>query len=191
MLRLLGFVFLVLICIGIAPWALVAGTVIYVGWVLVSPTTNSRRPSSSNQLLRITGAGTSLSAIPLVNAVYCVNCDSITNSPHDSCAVCASRSVIAVSRMWQLTVLESQPKTARYRVSFSADVRDIPADGLNESTKLIGRLAELGGNIQALHIQVDPVSTTEAVPINGRLEVVRHPPRAASMAVGQLSRQAS
>lgn len=65
--------------------------------------------------------------------------------------------------MWQLSVTQEQPKAARYKISFTADVRHIPADGLNESTKLIGRLAELGGHIQELHIQVEPVDSSSAV----------------------------
>jgi len=175
MLRLLGFVFLVVICISMAPWGLLLGTILCVGWLIVTPAMRSRFHglSSADEQLRGTDAGNRfLSAIPLPNAVYCVNCDLITNSPHDACAVCSSHSVISVSRMWQLTFAEPPTRAARYKVSFTAEVHEIPATGLNESTKLISRLAELGGNVKVLHIQVNPLFSNEAVCSDGKIEMI-------------------
>src|ERR1039458_6106247 len=40
-----------------------------------------------------------LSAVPLLNAVFCAGCETISNSPHDACAVCGSRSLINLFRM--------------------------------------------------------------------------------------------
>jgi hypothetical protein len=40
-----------------------------------------------------------LSAVPLLNAVFCVDCETITNSPHDACTVCGSHSLINLFRM--------------------------------------------------------------------------------------------
>jgi hypothetical protein len=65
--------------------------------------------------------------------------------------------------MWQLTPPQAPTKSAKYTVSFTADVRGIPANELGESTKLIGRLAELGGDVRALHIQVDSVFSNDAM----------------------------
>ncbi len=192
MLRLLGLVFLLVICVGMAPLGLLVGAILCVGWLLGRPEPfpkTSRKPPTEKGSALV-DARSNLSAIPLVNAVYCVNCDSITNSPHDACGVCGSHSVISVSRMWQLSIAQDRPKAARYWISFTADVREIPADGLNESTKLIGRLAELGGRIQDLHIQVDPVHATDAVPNSVRVELLKASARSADTGP-HLVRQAS
>ncbi len=162
MLRLLGLIAAVGVCLeAAAPWWLLWGTILLVAWVSLKPALLPK----SHRLLRwhreqssITDDGiTLLNAIPLIKAVYCVNCDLITNSPHDVCEVCGSRSVMAVSRLWRGATPAVPTKPARYRISFTADVRDIPAHGLNESTRLISRLAELGGEVKALHIRVEPV----------------------------------
>jgi hypothetical protein len=40
-----------------------------------------------------------VSAVPLLNAVFCADCETITNSPHEGCAICGSRSLINLFRM--------------------------------------------------------------------------------------------
>ena len=40
-----------------------------------------------------------LSAVPLLNAVFCADCETISNSPHDACTVCGSRSLLNLFRM--------------------------------------------------------------------------------------------
>ena len=194
MLRLLGFVFIVVTCVSTAPWGLVLGAILCVGWLLVRPAAPSKFHGLSSADEQLRGADARhrfLSAIPLPNAVYCVNCDLITNSPHDSCGVCGSHSVIGVSRMWQLTLAEAPTKGARFKVSFTADVREISANGLNESTKLISRLAELGGDVKALHIQVDPVFSHESICNDEKVEVIKPAGRAVNTAWQQLRRKAS
>ena len=193
MLRLLGFAFAVIICVGMAPWGVLVGAILCLGWILGS----SAPPSKSQWLypprqLRNSDADVQLlSAIPLLNAVYCVNCDSITNSTHDYCGVCGSRSVVAVSRMWQqLSLAEAPLKASGYKVSFTADVREIPANGLDECTKLISRLAQLGGDVRDLHIQVNPVSMGDGKVDQGNLEVLK-PMSIAGIAAYQHARRAS
>ena len=178
MLRLLGFVVIVGICGEMALWVVLVGGILFAGWLLVKPAPLSKAHGlrSHDEQLGVTEAGSSfLSAIPLLNAVYCVNCDLITNSPHDACGVCGSHSVVGVSRMWQLTLAEAPAPTnaSRYKVSVMVDVREIPANGLNESTKLISRLAELGGDVNALHIKVDPVFPSEATPSDAKTDVLK------------------
>ena len=153
MLRLLGFVVIVIIWGEMTPWGMLVGAILLVGWLLLRPAPLSKTHGlrTYDEELGVTDAGSGfLSAIPLLNAVYCVNCDLVTNSPHDACGVCGSHSVVAVSRMWQLTLAEAPTNAPRYKVSFTVDVREIPANGLNESTKLISRLAELGGVVKTL-----------------------------------------
>jgi hypothetical protein len=39
-----------------------------------------------------------LNAISLSNAVLCADCDNVSDSPHDECLVCGSRSLFNISR---------------------------------------------------------------------------------------------
>jgi hypothetical protein len=43
--------------------------------------------------------GRSLNAVALRNAVLCAECDVVSDSPHDQCLVCGSRSLVNISRM--------------------------------------------------------------------------------------------
>jgi hypothetical protein len=40
-----------------------------------------------------------LNAVALQNAVLCAECDVVSDSPHDRCLVCGSRSLFNISRM--------------------------------------------------------------------------------------------
>jgi hypothetical protein len=41
-----------------------------------------------------------LNAVVLQNAVLCAECDVVSDSPHDTCLVCGSRSLFNVARMF-------------------------------------------------------------------------------------------
>ena len=43
--------------------------------------------------------GRPLNAVALRNAVLCADCDVVSDSPHDRCMVCGSRSLVNISRM--------------------------------------------------------------------------------------------
>jgi hypothetical protein len=94
--------------------------------------------------------------------------------------------------MWQqLTLAEAPTNAARYKVSVILDVREIPANGLNESTKLISRLAELGGDVKTIHIKVDPVFGTDATLTDAKTAVPETGRRTATGSWQQVLRQAS
>lgn len=44
-------------------------------------------------------SGRSVNAVALQNAVLCAECDVVSDSPHDHCLVCGSRSLFNISRM--------------------------------------------------------------------------------------------
>jgi hypothetical protein len=48
--------------------------------------------------------GRVLNAVALQNAVLCAECDVVSDSPHDTCLVCGSRSLFNIARMfgWNL-----------------------------------------------------------------------------------------
>ena len=46
-----------------------------------------------------TSENLNLNAVCLQNAVLCADCEVISDSPHDTCVVCGSRSLLSVSRV--------------------------------------------------------------------------------------------
>src|SRR5713226_496733 len=44
--------------------------------------------------------GRALNAVALQNAVLCAECDVVSDSPHDQCLVCGSRSLFNIARMF-------------------------------------------------------------------------------------------
>jgi hypothetical protein len=44
--------------------------------------------------------GRNLNAVALKNAVLCAECDVVSDSPHDRCLVCGSRSLFNIARMF-------------------------------------------------------------------------------------------
>jgi hypothetical protein len=60
-----------------------------------------------------------LNAVPLQNAVLCAECDVVSDSPHDVCMVCGSRSLFNVARVFggslpkkRATLITQQPAEA-------------------------------------------------------------------------------
>ena len=111
-----------------------------------------------------------LSAVPLLNAVFCADCETISNSPHDACTVCGSHSLISLFRMLGGTLRSQKPqgtqdqaKTVKYNLELIANVHEIPATELNHAIELITRLAEAGGDVKCLHINVESVFDIQGV----------------------------
>ena len=108
-----------------------------------------------------TGADTEegLSALPLLTAVYCAGCETISNSPHDACTVCGSRSLISLSRLLGGTLRsqKAHAPTAKYNLELTAKVHEVPANELNHVIQSITHLAEVGGDLEWLHITVECV----------------------------------
>jgi hypothetical protein len=108
-----------------------------------------------------------LSTVPLLNAVFCADCETISNSPHDACTVCGSHSLISLFRTLGGTLRSQKPqstedhaKTAKYNLELTANVHEIPATELNHAIELITRLAEAGGDVKCLHINVESIFDT-------------------------------
>jgi hypothetical protein len=107
-------------------------------------------------------AADGLSAVPLPHAVLCVNCEIISNSPHDVCTICGSRSLTSVFRLLG-GALRGQTHSsgqAKYTVALTAKVQEIQATDLNVIFELLARLAEAGG---VAHLNVEPVLETQPV----------------------------
>jgi len=111
-----------------------------------------------------------LSAVPLHSAVFCVDCETVSNSQHDACSVCGSHSLISLFRMLGGTLRNPKPqatgdraKTAKYNVELIVKVHEIPANELNRAIESISRLAEVCGDLESLHINVESVFDTQGM----------------------------
>jgi hypothetical protein len=67
-------------------------------------------------------AGWSLNTVALQNAVLCAECDVVSDSPHDRCLVCGSRSLFNIARMFggnlprvRARVIDKQPRDRKPR----------------------------------------------------------------------------
>jgi hypothetical protein len=112
----------------------------------------------------------SLNAVPLLNAVFCADCETISNSPHDACTVCGSPSLVNLFRILGGTLRSRKPqsaedhtKTAKYNLELTVKVHEIPAKELNRTIESISRLADVCGDLESLHINVESIFDTQAV----------------------------
>ena len=113
----------------------------------------------------------SMSAVPLLNAVFCVGCETISNSPHDACTVCGSRSLVSLFRILGGTLRTQKPqsaedhaKTAKFNLELTVKVHEVPANELNRAIESMSRLAEVCGDLESLHINVESAfDNTQAV----------------------------
>jgi hypothetical protein len=111
-----------------------------------------------------------MSAVPLLTAVFCVDCETISNSPHDACTVCGSHSLTSVFRMLGGSLrsqkahsTEGHAKRAKYNLELTVKVHEIPANELNHAIESITRLAEVCGDLECLHINVESVFNAQGV----------------------------
>ncbi len=104
-----------------------------------------------------------VSAIPLVRAVFCAGCETISNSPHDVCSICGSHSLTNLSRLLgRMPPREKVPaRTAKYNLELTANVHEISAIELNHFIQSLTRLAAVGGDPECLHISVEPICRAE------------------------------
>jgi len=116
-----------------------------------------------------TDAKRGVSAVPLLNAVFCVDCETISSSPHDACTICGSHSLINLFRMLGGTLRSqkaqsvSQAQPTKYNLELAAKVRGIPTTELNFIIESMTRLAEAGGAVESLRINVESVFDTQGV----------------------------
>lgn len=104
-----------------------------------------------------------LSTVSLHNAVFCVDCETISNSPHDICTVCGSPSLIGLFKLLGGTLRQhgDQPKSVRYHLELEVDAQEVSAYDLNRAIDLATSLAAAGAVIKKLHVEVEPVAGEE------------------------------
>jgi hypothetical protein len=105
-----------------------------------------------------------LNTVSLDSAVFCVNCEMISNSRHDVCDVCGSRSLVGLIRVLGGTlrkrrqdIPEKAEATVKYHLELSCDVQNISARDLNHAVEMVSHLAKAGGVIRRMQINVESV----------------------------------
>jgi hypothetical protein len=100
----------------------------------------------------------SISLVSLEGAVFCVDCEIVSNSPHEVCTACGSRSLVSLYRFLGSlrkndgTRIDNQ--TVKYNVDLTLKIRELAGDDLN---RLISLFTEMRGNLQTLHLNIESV----------------------------------
>ncbi len=106
-----------------------------------------------------------LNAVLLMDAVLCVDCETVSNSPHDQCLVCGSTSLLNLHRLLDGTLPHQSraSEKVRYNLEIVARVNGMTADDLNHTAESISRVlnGKASGDWDSFHINVKPVLAKE------------------------------
>src|SRR5438552_9079750 len=98
--------------------------------------------------------------LPLWNAVFCLDCEVISNSRADECPSCKSRSVVSLARMLGGSLLahRAQRRGGVFDITISVELQQVNAKDLSNTverlTSVIG--PKLAGDTATFHISVKP-----------------------------------
>lgn len=111
-------------------------------------------------------AGTGPEGVRLVSlqdAVFCVDCEIVSNSPHEVCTACGSRSLVSLCRLLGGSLRSQEgngkdrTKSAKYNLELTVKIYEVAGDDLNRIIESITQIAEMRGNLQCLHLNVESV----------------------------------
>lgn len=104
------------------------------------------------------------SVLPLLNAVFCLDCEVISSSRGDECPACKSRALVSLARMLGGSLLahkaqRSHPgETGLFDVTIAVELQMVHAKDLSTTverlTSVIG--PKLAGDRASFHISVQP-----------------------------------
>lgn len=104
------------------------------------------------------------SAVPLNNAVLCIDCECVTSGLSDVCHVCGSHSLLGLARMLGGAQLSSAAKGARrapnsslLNVEIAVSLNRIEPRYLNDAVEGISNLIVASQGQARFHINVEPV----------------------------------
>jgi hypothetical protein len=101
-----------------------------------------------------------LNTVCLKDAVLCVQCENISDSPHDRCLVCGSSSLFNLHRVLNGALPRSSELSGtKYNLEITVKVSGMTASDLNQTAESIAHLlsSSQNGEWEALHIEVDTV----------------------------------
>src|SRR5678816_1839808 len=110
--------------------------------------------------------------LPLWNAVFCLDCEAISNSRGDECPSCKSRSVVSLARMLggSLHAHRAQRReSGAFDITIAVELQQVNAADLSTTverlTSVIG--PQLAGERATFHISVKP--TVDNLHLQGSL----------------------
>ena len=102
--------------------------------------------------------------LPLLNAVFCLDCEVISSSRGDECPACKSRSLVSLARMLGGSLLAHKAqhshlsKTGLFDITIAVELQQVHARDLSTTverlTSVIG--PKLAGDRASFHINVTP-----------------------------------
>ena len=102
--------------------------------------------------------------LPLGNAVFCLDCEIISNSRNDECPACKSRSLVSLARMLGGTLLAHKEgrfqecENVLFDITLTVGLQQMHAKDLNTTlenlTNVIG--PRLARGLASLHLKVEP-----------------------------------
>ena len=121
-------------------------------------------------MLTESGIKRRVTTVPLQSAVLCMDCETISNSPHDECPACGSRSLWNLSRIMGGTLTqpdfrstESPCVTTRYNLELTLRLPGATAKEVNQVTRDVTESLNhlVTPDAARLHLHVESIAEPE------------------------------
>jgi len=105
-----------------------------------------------------------LDVVPLCYAVFCLDCESISNTPRDECPSCKSHSLVSLARMLGGSILGqpssrmAQCASLSFDITITVGLQQMHAEDLNTALERLSTMVgtRLGRARASVHIDVEP-----------------------------------
>jgi len=102
--------------------------------------------------------------VPLCYAVFCLDCESISNTPRDECPSCKSHSLVSLARMLGGSILDQpsnrlgQCASLSFDITITVGLQQMHAEDLNTALERLSNMVgpRLGRARASVHIDVEP-----------------------------------
>lgn len=105
-----------------------------------------------------------LDVVPLCYAVFCLDCESISNTPRDECPSCKGHSLVSLARMLGGSIL-GQPSdrlgqcaSLSFDITITVGLQQMHAEDLNTALERLSNMVgpRIGRARASVHIDVEP-----------------------------------
>jgi len=122
-------------------------------------------------MLTETGNQSETEVLPLANAVFCLDCETISNSRREDCPVCKSRSVVNLAKMLGGSLLTHSVAKSRpgdcvlFDATITVGLPQMQAKDLESTVEKLSMAigSRLARNGASLHIKVEPSGRVVAI----------------------------
>ena len=104
-----------------------------------------------------------LDVVPLCHAVFCLDCESISNTPRDECPSCNGHSLVSLARMLGGSILGQQAgirqcASLSFDITITVGLQQMHAEDLNTALERLSNMVgpRLGRARASVHIDVEP-----------------------------------